>query len=100
MNEKSDVYSLGIVLWELTSRKLPFIGVRDIVVLSLVVREDKRPDLQQDCPELFSSIFTQCWNKDPCMRPSAHEVYEHFINNYEAFEVLKLDSDSNSMIIH
>jgi serine/threonine protein kinase len=85
VDKKSDVYALGIVLWEIASRQIPFVEVRDNAsVIALVKFENARPEAP-DCPELFSHIFTWCWDSNPQKRPSANEVYEHFVANSTAF---------------
>jgi serine/threonine protein kinase len=96
VNEKSDVYSLGIVLWELAARSLPYRDIPDnFRVLYLVKHENMRPEIPADCPEIFSNIFTRCWDADSCKRPSAHEVHEYFKANAEEFSKLYAKEDEH-----
>lgn len=41
--EKADVFSFGVILWELATRKPPYLGVDGMVVAEKVVKEDMRP---------------------------------------------------------
>ena len=45
-SQKSDIYSLGITFWELSSRKLPYIGV-DKNVIPTLVREGEREEREE-----------------------------------------------------
>jgi serine/threonine protein kinase len=88
VNEKSDVYALGIVLWEIAARAIPFFEVHDNAqVIALVRYENARPDIPPDCPESFSNIFTRCWEGGPQARPTAPEVHELLAKKFEEFKL-------------
>lgn len=66
----SDVYSFGILLWELAHRQLPFAGIEGVEVAIKVARSGQRPPLQlpkglQD----LEPIIASCWHCDPNQRP-------------------------------
>jgi serine/threonine protein kinase len=95
VNEKSDVYGLGIVLWELAARSIPFFDIRNNVQVILLVKEENaRPPIPPDCPKLFSDIFTRCWDTDPEKRPSAEEVHKYFVKYFDEFKCLTLDNEN------
>jgi serine/threonine-protein kinase len=55
VNGQSDIYSLGIVLWEMLTGDVPFHGENQVAVAMKHVREDL-PDVQRVRPELSASI--------------------------------------------
>jgi serine/threonine protein kinase len=72
-SEKADVYSFGIIMWEVVARKQPFAG-RNFMGVSLDVLEGKRPQVPADCPEEFRKVMTKCWHAKPDKRPTMADV--------------------------
>ena len=74
-SEKCDVFSWGIILWEVLARRLPFeeIGGNDLRVL-WAIHQDQRPPLIANCPPPLENLMTVCWDKDVSVRPHMSEV--------------------------
>uniref|UniRef100_A0A4W5MLY4 Mitogen-activated protein kinase kinase kinase 7 n=1 Tax=Hucho hucho TaxID=62062 RepID=A0A4W5MLY4_9TELE len=74
-SEKCDVFSWGIILWEVITRRKPFdeIGGSAFCIMWAVHR-GTRPPLIKDLPEPIEGLMTHCWDKDPAQRPSMEEV--------------------------
>jgi Protein tyrosine and serine/threonine kinase/SH2 domain len=68
-NQKCDVYSFGIVLWELYSCKVPFQGWQLAKVIYQVSSEGARPPIDEHCPESLRRLIEDCWQHDPEKRP-------------------------------
>jgi len=76
-DEKVDVYSYGMVLYEMCSGKLQFPDVSTQVTLYKKVVENKeRPDIN-DCkrvPRKLRVLIQKCWDSDPNERPSFQQI--------------------------
>jgi serine/threonine protein kinase len=67
---KSDVWSFGIVLWELFSYgKIPYAGMSNLIVAEKVLN-GYRLTCPENCPEEIYNLMEQCWSVDPIDRPS------------------------------
>ncbi|CAB1335013.1 unnamed protein product, partial [Coregonus sp. 'balchen'] len=80
-SEKCDVFSWGIILWEVITRRKPFdeIGGSAFCIMWAVHR-GTRPPLIKDLPEPIEGLMTHCWDKDPAQRPSMEEVRNTMAN--------------------
>eukprot|EP00727_Mastigamoeba_balamuthi_P010571 m51a1_g6136 putative ankyrin repeat-containing protein (1719) ;mRNA; f:243843-250315 len=84
--DRSDVYSLSIVLWEMVARALtgeyqrPFAEFPRIQfefqILLQVAKSNLRPTMPQSCPQELAQLITDCWDPAPERRPSAPEVLD------------------------
>uniref|UniRef100_A0A1J3G121 non-specific serine/threonine protein kinase n=1 Tax=Noccaea caerulescens TaxID=107243 RepID=A0A1J3G121_NOCCA len=73
-NQKVDVYSFGIVLWELITGLLPFQNMTAVQAAFAVVNRGVRPTVPSDCLPVLSDIMTRCWDANPEVRPCFLEV--------------------------
>ncbi|KAL0552069.1 hypothetical protein IC582_011162 [Cucumis melo] len=72
--QKVDLYSFGIVLWELITGMLPFQNMTAVQAAFAVVNKGVRPIIPNDCLPVLSDIMTRCWDPNPDVRPSFTEV--------------------------
>lgn len=79
-DEKIDVYSYGICLFELISRRIPFDGSGlEPVAIAVAVSKGRRPDLGQvprDCPPDLRFTMECCWAQSPTGRPGFDTIHE------------------------
>lgn len=68
--EKADVYSFGIMLWQMARDRVPFKGYDRDEFLKQVVYNHERPKLDKSWPGGFSALLRQCWATEPFLRPS------------------------------
>jgi len=71
-SKKSDIYSLGVIFWEILTGKTPFSDMNTVEDLIRGKREAIPPKL----PLGLQSIIRHCWSEDPSVRPSADELVD------------------------
>lgn len=76
-SEKVDVWSFGIVLWELLTREPPFRDLEQNSIIFLVGSGKLRPKIPSTCPEGFKLIMQMCWKYTPKERPSFKLICNH-----------------------
>eukprot|EP00009_Paramoeba_aestuarina_P014593 CAMPEP_0201540094 /NCGR_PEP_ID=MMETSP0161_2-20130828/70761_1 /ASSEMBLY_ACC=CAM_ASM_000251 /TAXON_ID=180227 /ORGANISM="Neoparamoeba aestuarina, Strain SoJaBio B1-5/56/2" /LENGTH=478 /DNA_ID=CAMNT_0047947541 /DNA_START=1302 /DNA_END=2738 /DNA_ORIENTATION=- len=73
-NEKADVYSFGIILWEVTEGKRPFSGYRLKRIMEAVCDHGERPPISPDTLPDIQELMTECWQENIAKRPPFSQI--------------------------
>ncbi|XP_017875100.1 serine/threonine-protein kinase mos [Ceratina calcarata] len=72
----SDIYSLGIVAWQMISRKLPFAGLHSHTIIYLSAKGHRPEDesIEDEVNGIYKSLYRKMWAQDVNERPSTNEI--------------------------
>ena len=74
-NEKADIYSAGVILWQLLTGKVPFSKQTSTKsFFSDVVSGGFRPKLSKIRDPVLAKLVESCWSADHRLRPTAREI--------------------------
>mmetsp|Transcript_2856 Transcript_2856/g.4341 ORF Transcript_2856/g.4341 Transcript_2856/m.4341 type:complete len:452 (+) Transcript_2856:42-1397(+) len=68
-NQSVDVYSFGIILWQITKGRVPFSGLGRRTYMENVVMGGERPRCDRKWPKAFTALLQRCWHEDMTQRP-------------------------------
>lgn len=68
-NERADIFSFGILLWEIFSLKIPFQGFNRYDFIEKVCKKKMRPGTNIKCPPLIKQLMQEMWEHDAAKRP-------------------------------
>jgi tRNA A-37 threonylcarbamoyl transferase component Bud32 len=88
-DSRADVYSFGILLWELYAQQVPFaaLGLSAVQLGMQIAMKNARPTLPvPNAPEPIMDLAQRCWSTEPAARPAIGAVAQSL---KEAFEAAK-----------
>ncbi|KAI8561838.1 hypothetical protein RHMOL_Rhmol04G0372900 [Rhododendron molle] len=77
-DEKSDIYSFGVILWELATEKIPWDNLNSMQVIGAVGFMNQRLEIPADVDPQWASIIESCWHSEPQSRPTFQELLDRF----------------------
>ncbi|XP_074283956.1 uncharacterized protein LOC141608509 [Silene latifolia] len=89
-NEKSDLYSFGVVLWELATQKVPWENLNAMQVIGAVGFMNQRLNIPDDVDPMWASMIESCWHSEPQSRPTFQELLEKLKNMQKQYAIQSL----------
>ncbi|KAG7367635.1 adenylate and guanylate cyclase catalytic domain containing protein [Nitzschia inconspicua] len=92
-----DIYSMGMIFYEIYARQAPFEGEDPKKVLPKVCspRINKRPSIPDACPPRMADIIKKCWSANPFFRPTAKDI-DYALVEMSARDTEPLESIQNT----
>jgi serine/threonine protein kinase len=83
-NESADLYSMGVIVWEILTGVCPFEGLSTIDIAIGVVKNNTRPEIPSYCTSTQVKFINTCWNSNPTHRYTAGNIqlYYYLLINY------------------
>eukprot|EP00118_Oscarella_pearsei_P016885 m.164665 g.164665 ORF g.164665 m.164665 type:complete len:84 (+) comp38885_c0_seq15:2059-2310(+) len=72
--KKSDVFSYGVILWEIRERKFPFAGMPTSAIQYAITSGKKLPEGNAEAPLFYNSLINDCTAYEPKFRPSFCDI--------------------------
>ncbi|PKK77855.1 kinase-like protein [Rhizophagus irregularis] len=95
-NKKSDVYSVGVLLWEISSGRLPFESYYSHTLIT-ELQNGKRESPVPGMPDKYVEVYTSCWQCNPEDRPDIHQVFSDLKSLENKNEKLKCNNRDDNL---
>ncbi|XP_054260814.1 mitogen-activated protein kinase kinase kinase 11-like isoform X2 [Macrosteles quadrilineatus] len=73
-SKASDVWSYGVLLWELLTGETPYKGIDALAIAYGVAVNKLTLPIPSTCPEQWRQLMEDCWESDPHLRPGFEEI--------------------------
>src|SRR5438034_11761627 len=81
----ADIYSLGIIMWEMTSGVPAFHNIPHDFPLSLNICKGIRPKIIEGTMPKYVKVMEECWDNDPEKRPTVNQLKVTFDKWYKRY---------------
>ncbi|RHZ51584.1 hypothetical protein Glove_476g43 [Diversispora epigaea] len=94
--QASDIYSVGIIMWIISTGKIPFSIRAYDSELAFDIISGLRPKISKGTPQCYVELMEKCWHKDLTKRPNANMIFDTSEKWIE--ELMYNDKTENSLM--
>lgn len=69
-----DIYSYGVLLWEIESGSIPFEGLDEKTMRYMLLEQKLRPLIPENTDRALSTLIRRCWQDNDSKRPTFKKV--------------------------
>lgn len=96
-DQKCDVYSFGLLAYEMASYHKPFHTMTVLEAAFAVARDGLRPELPASCPEEITGVIRHCWRQRSEERPDFEEVHCGLLRIQKGASTRMLEASTDAM---
>ncbi|RGB35132.1 kinase-like domain-containing protein [Rhizophagus diaphanus] len=74
--ESSDIYSFGVIMWEISSGCPPFKDYSNRIELAAFIKNGIREETIPDTPIEYEELYKNCWSEKPNQRPTISKIID------------------------
>ncbi|KAF7699285.1 hypothetical protein HF521_004027 [Silurus meridionalis] len=78
-SKSSDVWSFGVLLWELLTGEVPYREIDALAVAYGVAMNKLTLPVPSTCPEAFAQLLGECWSPNPHSRPTFTNILRRLL---------------------
>jgi len=78
---KSDVWMLGVTIWEMVACRMPYEGIHNAEVMAKIINGE-RLGIPQGTPHYLRKVMEACWRTRPDERPTVQQLLDMLDNNH------------------
>ncbi|XP_072041994.1 uncharacterized protein [Amphiura filiformis] len=91
-----DIFSFGVVGWEMWTTDFPHKGLEPQVIAWRVCHENQRLPIPDDCPKAIAELMKKCWDSDWRKRPSIEHVLFVIADTAKAAEAVVKEAEAKA----
>lgn len=85
-DQRADIFSFGVIMWELLTRQEPYPGITGLPLAMAVATRGLRPPIPAYCPAEWAALMVRAWDTNPTMRPTFDFIQRELMRMLSALD--------------